>query len=623
MNGVITMASSSVSSLFGNVGCGIRELILSKFPPHYFKYTNVSTELAFRNFSRVLGRNSLNEIRKRVKPYIVIQPVYQVPEQDSFLQGINLTKNIDDLEYGISGRELFTVLKDDKYDYNLKFKLNRDKIEYEVKIAVESLHQQLDLYKALQNHIVWERSYFHPMALESVIPKNVIYYISHLCRMDVDENPEMIPVFLKHLNAVSAGYPITYKMRNASATDEYFMYYMHNVVVTFYDFNLDSVEKRNMVDDHYELSFRVSAEFNLPGLYIIDGNVDHAFKIKSWIESKPSMNITSDADTDYIPLFTYSNLWNRYPREKNGMQLYGTTIFTTDNKNSKYHYDNIDIGSVFDLDHTRVINYYASYNSLDTIMQVYVLKNQHELEQGTEFYFDWSAMDVVIINPDNKATYRLIIYIDSARFNEILRDKIEDIYISDKTRLKENKIDWMHMFDSYKIPTFLLDKDCFDSHDDFYIKIDDEDQDVHISNVHDKEFIDIEEANKKPFGMESIFILSVWEYIFGVDRAKFLLKTQKFDEYSYGYYMYDDNNEKCYITNFITYDPEEKSDYYVQIMFSWKNILGDNCFELYGTDINDDNKYESFMIVDGKRYSITNFVDSYKTSRPSDDIIRI
>ncbi len=623
MNGVITMASSSASSLFGNVGCGIRELILSKFPPNYFKYTNVSTELAFRNFSRVLGRNSLNEIRKRVKPYIVIQPVYQVPEQDSFLQGINLTKNIDDLEYGISGKELFTVLKDDKYDYNLKFKLNRDKIEYEVRIAVESLHQQLDLYKALQNHIVWERSYFHPMALESVIPKNVIYYISHLCRMDVDEHPEMIPVFLKHMNAVSAGYPITYKMRNASATDEYFMYYMHNVVVTFYDFNLDSVEKRNMVDDHYELSFRVSAEFNLPGLYIIDGNVDHAYQIKSWIESKPDINSISDADTDYIPLFTYSNLWNRYPREKNGMQLYGTTIFTTDNKNSRYHYDNIDIGSVFDLDHTRVINYYASYNSLDTIMQVYVLKNQHELERGTEFYFDWSAMDVVIINPDNKATYRLIIYIDSARFNEIIRDKIEETYISDKSKLKENKIDWMHMFDSYKIPTFLLDKDCFDDHDEFYIKIDDEEQSVGISNVHDKEFTNIEEANNKPFGMESIFILSVWEYIFGVDRAKLLLKTQKFDEYSYGYYMYDDDNEKCYITNFITYNPEEKSDYYVQIMFSWKNILGDNCFELYGSDISDDNKSETFMIIDGKRYSITNFVDNYKTSRPSDDIIRI
>lgn len=623
MNGVITMASSSASSLFGNVGCGIRELILSKFPPNYFKYTNVSTELAFRNFSRVLGRNSLNEIRKRVKPYIVIQPVYQVPEQDSFLQGINLTKNIDDLEYGISGKELFTVLKDDKYDYNLKFKLNRDKIEYEVRIAVESLHQQLDLYKALQNHIVWERSYFHPMALESVIPKNVIYYISHLCRMDVDEHPEMIPVFLKHMNAVSAGYPITYKMRNASATDEYFMYYMHNVVVTFYDFNLDSVEKRNMVDDHYELSFRVSAEFNLPGLYIIDGNVDHSYQIKSWIESKPDINSISDADTDYIPLFTYSNLWNRYPREKNGMQLYGTTIFTTDNKNSRYHYDNIDIGSVFDLDHTRVINYYASYNSLDTIMQVYVLKNQHELERGTEFYFDWSAMDVVIINPDNKATYRLIIYIDSARFNEIIRDKIEETYISDKSKLKENKIDWMHMFDSYKIPTFLLDKDCFDDHDEFYIKIDDEEHSVGISNVHDKEFTNIEEANNKPFGMESIFILSVWEYIFGVDRAKLLLRTQKFDEYSYGYYMYDDVNEKCYITNFITYDPEEKSDYYVQIMFSWTNILGDNCFELYGSDISDDNKSETFMIIDGKRYSITNFVDSYKASRPSDDIIRI
>ena len=93
MNGMYTMASASTSSLYGNVGCAIRELILSKFPYNFFKYSNVSTEMAFHNMRRQFGTNTNTEITKRERPYLLVQPAYQVPDPDGFLQNVPLTKN--------------------------------------------------------------------------------------------------------------------------------------------------------------------------------------------------------------------------------------------------------------------------------------------------------------------------------------------------------------------------------------------------------------------------------------------------------------------------------------------------------------------------------------------------
>ena len=118
MDGIYTMASPSSSSLYGNVGCAIRQLILSKFPYNYFKYMNVSTEIAFHNLRRQFGSNTNNEISKRKYPQLIVQPSYQVPDQDGFLQNIPLTKNDMDIQSNIDRRYLFEVIKDKEYDWS-------------------------------------------------------------------------------------------------------------------------------------------------------------------------------------------------------------------------------------------------------------------------------------------------------------------------------------------------------------------------------------------------------------------------------------------------------------------------------------------------------------------------
>ena len=86
MDGVITLASSSVSSLYGNVAKCITSLISSKFPQNFFQYENISTEVAYRNMRRQFGANTNNEIAKRKRPHLIITPDYREPDQDDFLQ---------------------------------------------------------------------------------------------------------------------------------------------------------------------------------------------------------------------------------------------------------------------------------------------------------------------------------------------------------------------------------------------------------------------------------------------------------------------------------------------------------------------------------------------------------
>lgn len=434
MDGIISIANGSSSSLYGCIGYAVQDMIISKFPLNYFKYTAVSSELATRSIRRSFGgNNSKVEIAKRVKPYLYIQPTYSAMDIDGPLQNIPLTKNFDDLQYRTDKRYLFEVIKDYQNGYNLKFKLNRDRIEFDVTVTTSTLHQQLDIYRTILNQIIWDRSYAYRMALESVIPKKMIGIISKYCNMDIEEHDEYIPILLNRLNSCS-GYPITYKMRNASATDEWFMYYTHNVIITFTDLNIESGNKKNMADDYYNITFKVIAEFNMPGVFMIDGDLDKLDGVDITLKTK-EYNSESDA---YFPLYSVNNLYSRFPAEMNGMQLYGTTIFQTNAKPNQIE-DRIDIKCVLDAQHMRVLRAHRAWNmNPNTLLNIYVLKNGDTLKYDEDYSIDWNTLELVVKNIDNSATYRLIMYFNYATVNEILNNTA---YANnfDIDKLKENK----------------------------------------------------------------------------------------------------------------------------------------------------------------------------------------
>lgn len=433
MDGIISMANGSASSLYGNIAYAIRDLIISKFPPNYFKYIGVSSELATRNMHRLFGGpNSSTEIQKRSKPYLTIQPTFSVSDMDGALQNIPLTSNFDDLQYRVDKGYLFEAIRDTKNEYSLKFKMNRDRIECDITVMTPNLHSQLDIYRTMKNQMIWDRSFAYRAALESVIPKELIEIISKYCNMDIVKHEEYIPILLQRLNACSA-YAITYKLRNASATDEWFLYYTHNLIITFTDLNIETGRRKNMVEDEFPITFRVIAEFNLPGVYFIDGNTD---KLRGLDITLVSKDYQPEKDT-YIPIYTINNLYSRFPYESDGMQLYGATIFKTETSGKLE--ERIDIKCVLDNDHIRAIRMHKSWKmNPDTLLKIYLLKDGIMQKYRDNFYIDWNTLELVVKNPDKELTYRLVLYFNYETVNEILNNtSYENNYTVDK--LHENK----------------------------------------------------------------------------------------------------------------------------------------------------------------------------------------
>ena len=440
---LISFANCSASSLYGCIGYSVQDLILSKFPKDFFKAMTMSSELATRNIRRNFkSENSNNEMVKRLKPYIVIQPTYAAMQNDDVMQGIPLTKNMDNLQYRTDKRYLFEVVRDNTYGYSMKFRMNRDRIEFDIQLVFETLHTQIDTYKAIQNQMIWDIPFAYTCALEAIIPKRLIAMMSKLSHMDIETNSEYIPAMISRLNKTSV-YPITYKLRNASATDEWFMYYTHNIILTFSDLNLESPQRKSMIEDHFGITFKVTAEFNMPAVYFLEGIPEKIKGIDITLKTK-EYNEWNDA---FIPLYTIDNLFVKYPPERNGKQLYGSAVFRTEKAHDTMLEERINLKSILDNDHIRVLRVRNRWKlPPETIMDVIVLKHKEELIYEEDYYIDWNKLELVMKNPHSDITYRIVIYFNYGKVNEILSNTEyyntvnDDISFINPNNVKEDEI---------------------------------------------------------------------------------------------------------------------------------------------------------------------------------------
>jgi hypothetical protein len=307
------------------------------------------------------------------------------------------------------------------------YKLNRDRIEFEVTITLSTVHQQIDVYKAMLNVFTWDNPIYTNTSLEAVLPKSFITYFGQLIDIDItDTEVNNIPELLQSINSNSQ-YPITYKMRNASSLDEFYMYYKHNILTTFSDLSLDQGMKKNMADDTFNITFKVSMEFNLPGLFLIIGDtpryeLDVSLKVDDYYSNA----------SEFIPIYTFNNLYSDYMSRIDGYRLYTSSIFTTNKDASDV--DTLDITPIFEQNYIDIINeYLLNSNPIETLIRLIILKDKTELVEDTDWAIDWATLIVTINTVDSTSTYRLLVYIDGIKFNDRLAE------IADTDRNDKNK----------------------------------------------------------------------------------------------------------------------------------------------------------------------------------------
>ena len=119
MENIYTVASTSSSTTYGNIMTFVKDMITQKFSVNFFKDINLASEISYVNIRRRLGRNTLKEMSKLERPFMNINPQIQPPNSDLYLFDIPLTKNFDNMEYGIQKNTLFDIVKN-KDDINAK-----------------------------------------------------------------------------------------------------------------------------------------------------------------------------------------------------------------------------------------------------------------------------------------------------------------------------------------------------------------------------------------------------------------------------------------------------------------------------------------------------------------------
>ena len=413
------MASSSASTTYGNIMVFVKEKILQLLPIIQFKDINLSSEIAYVNTRRRLGRNTLREISKLETPNMRIIPRIQPPSGDMYLYDVPLTKNYNNIEYGIRRNTLFWILRNKDDGYFLTYKLNRDRISFDVEITVDTLIQQTDLWKYMLNWFTWERPYAVPTSLEAMIPRHMIKAMGKLSNIDID-NPKsnQIPVILQMLNRYSR-YPITYKMRNGTGLDEFYMYYQTYVMLEFAELQVDEVNRKNHADDFYQVKFQCTADFNIPGLFALLGEKEPPKVIKEDLRV-----IEPDGCHELVPLFTVYNFYNRYPTIKNGFVYHTSARFKLDESNKLS--EKMPIQLLFDSWRLDVIHEYDNNKvPMCTLINPILLRDGVELEEGKDFIIHWNSMELEIFNPDHEVTYQLIIYVNNNLFVDERIDHID------------------------------------------------------------------------------------------------------------------------------------------------------------------------------------------------------
>ena len=420
---IYSMGSSSASHTYGNVIRAIEPEILKYFPKDYFKYKHISSQLVFREETK-WREQTRAELRKREKPYIIIRPAFE-HNTDGPFYSTPMTTNVYSNPNTISKQSIFALVKDYRNKLILGYRMNRDIINLEVRLVLNTVVDQLDIAKMMENNMPFNGPYQTKFSLESIIPVEMVDFLGKLNNIDLTR-PGNQPTMMRYLRS-HASYPITYKIRNSTSLPEYFAYMPTPVMITFSDLSYDQGNKKGMVDDTYEITFNVKLEFNLPGVYLLFGeeNMPRHFKASIKHDITPT-------DSVYIPLYTMDRIFEEHNMVVNGFKLLNTVIFQTDDDKDGDK-DELDLRTVIEPKFCKLVNYYREkFMSPDILFKFNVYGDYQKMVEGKDYEVIWPHFAIRILNSNHMMTYRVFVYCDLDRINTELA-AMEDAASTEKS----------------------------------------------------------------------------------------------------------------------------------------------------------------------------------------------
>ena len=421
MDKIFFVAATSISQMYGNVINAVQMYLEHNMPKGFLADRSISTKTSFRYFRRYLHTHKEFEAKQR--PFMIIRPTvenYDNVTSNDFLSGTQIVWHQG--VAGGSGLAKQNFFSDNDFGIGLAFKINRYKINFDIAIQCNTYYSALDLYNYLNNTFVFNRSIYIPTSLESLIPKALLYHVCEIVGINLDDKNN-IPV-LTHYLRKHASYPISYKMRNSTSSDEYFLFYPQNIISTFTDLQCEEMNRKNMVEDPTNVTFKIECEFNAIASY-------YAWT-RRVLHKKLKLCLHESDHSAYIPLYTFERTFQDHPYIEKGYTLYSSNIIKTEKQNEGKD-DTFSITECIQPDLKRVMDdIIANGNDMQLLLIPRLIMNDIDGQYESDFSINWSKYEMTIKNSDPYKTYRFIIYLNLAYYNSFA---VNDITITDQQNL--------------------------------------------------------------------------------------------------------------------------------------------------------------------------------------------
>lgn len=409
----ITQSNASISHTYGNVACVVMDYVKGYFVEDFFKTTHISTKLSSKQLNVYQAKK---EFWKNKKPMIIMRPRIDLDDSSKWYYGSAMMNRMTNSRTNVEFQCTVPMLENKEFGTMIRFGWNRLKVTFDVAIVVDTYNKQLDIAHALQNQMVPNTPYPLQTALESYIPNSIIYGLADHLGVDRTDIREI----LFYLNTY-AGVPVTYKLKNGSGNNEFFMLYDTNIELITSEITIDDGEGTGMVQDTYTISFSVSAEFNGVGTwYLFLQNNNPNFILTQ-------THVETDDDGRIIPI---SSIPLKYDLKLTpGWEIYNAPCYFVDS----FKDDITDLSTSISKPVANLIRLTMDSGMAlsDSLVRFECFKDTKRLKLKEDFDIEIKkdktneiglSIKIITHNCTPKVTYRLFILVNNFAVNNIASD---------------------------------------------------------------------------------------------------------------------------------------------------------------------------------------------------------
>lgn len=394
------MCNTSAAHTYGNVLAVIEHALVSKFPENTFKTVTASTALATRQITHLPS-----QLHKKERPIMVLHPRIVFGQGENRFLGHTLFNDRITNTHSFWGYgSLLKLATDKKKRLYVHGHFNRAVMYVDVVMSFGTFTEQTNWMSYLYNMTPIMHNQFIRAPLELMIPRNFCYLLSNVARVPMQSDDGSVTDFLGYMNKIWE-YPITYKLKGSSNSDEFFMYYTTDIDTVIQDVSAGDGIKVGQIRQAYDISFTIRCEFNTIGYFTLN-----APDIKSTVQ------LPDDGDQAIVSMFSDVINLNDFELPI-GWSILGWPIFKLGiDENS------ISLDPILNQSLKTVIDYHLKYHiPMERFIKIQFRENGDILE-SERFYINWREHRLYVVRPDTRRTYRLIVSVCGEYINNLVKE---------------------------------------------------------------------------------------------------------------------------------------------------------------------------------------------------------